>query len=284
MPDWSRIAIQTFGAVIALFLMTKVMGKRQVSHLSFFEYITGITIGNLAAYISLETEWYLGLVSMVVWALVSLGIEFAQLKSKKARDLIDGKPRVLIKEGKILEDNMKKERITTDELLQQLRKKNIFRAADVEFAVMEANGDINVLLQKKHQPLTAYHLGVQVGPEQEPQAVIMDGKIMDEPLATRGLSRDWLMTELEKAGVSADNVVLGQVDTYGQLYVDLFDDQIKVAEPQVKAVLLAQLKKCAADIEMFGLSTKDQSAKSMYEDCWIKLERVIDDVTPYLHR
>ncbi|AJY77283.1 DUF421 domain-containing protein [Paenibacillus beijingensis] len=285
MPDWLGVALRTLFAVAVLFCLTKVLGKRQISQLSFFEYITGITIGSIAAYISLDLDarWYLGLVSLGVWVAVSTGIEFLQMKSKMARDIIDGKATVLIKDGKVLEDNLKKERLTTDELMEQLRKRNIFKVADVEFAVMEPSGDINALLTRENQPLTPKHLGIKVGPEQEPQAVIMDGKIMDEPLATIGLNRAWLNTELEKLGVSIDNVFLGQVDTYGQLYVDLFDDQIKVPEPQLKAALYATLKKCEADLEMFGLATQNKEAKNMYEQCAKELQHVISDVKPLLH-
>lgn len=286
MPDFLVIALRTLLAIVFLFLLTKLLGKRQVTELSVFEYITGITIGSLAAYVSLDLEasWYLGLVSLAVWVGVSLGIEFLQLKSKVVRDLIDGKSTVLIKDGKLLEDNLKKERLTLDEFLQQLRKKNVFNTADVEFAIMEPSGEVNILLTKENQPITPKHLGTKVGPEQEPQTVIIDGKMMDEPLATIGLNRQWLNTELEKIGVSIENVFLGQVDSYGQLYVDLFDDQIKVPKPQQKASLLAQLKKCEADIEMFGLSTKDKGMKQMYEQCSGRLQHVIDEVRPLLIR
>ncbi|PYI55628.1 DUF421 domain-containing protein [Paenibacillus flagellatus] len=286
MPDWAEIALRTLLAVAVLFVMTKLLGKRQVSQLSLFEYITGITIGSLAAYVSLDLEstWYLGLVAIAVWVGVSLGIEWLQIKSKRARDIIDSRATVLIKDGKILEDNLKKERLTTDELLQQLRRKNVFRTADVEFAIMEPSGDVNVLLTKENQPLTPKHLGIRVAPEQEPQAVIMDGEIMDEPLATLGLNRDWLQTELEKTGVAVENVFLGQVDSAGQLFVDLYDDQLKVPQPQTKAALLATLKKCEADLEMFGLSTNEREAKSMYARCSKQLEKVIDDVKPLLVR
>ena len=110
MPDWIEIALRTLLAMGVLFVLTKMLGKRQVSQLSLFEYITGITIGSLAAYVSLDLEstWYLGLVSMAVWVGVSLGIEYLQLKSKTARDIIDSKATVLIKDGKIMEDNLKK--------------------------------------------------------------------------------------------------------------------------------------------------------------------------------
>jgi uncharacterized membrane protein YcaP (DUF421 family) len=285
-PTIFEVAYRTLLAAVALFLITKLLGKRQVSQMSMFEYVTGITIGSLAAYISLDldAQWYLGIVAISVWALVSLGTEFLQIKSKMMRDFIDSKGRVLIKDGKILEDNMKKERLTTDELMEQLRKKMAFKVADVEFAIMEPSGDINVLLTRENQPLTPKHLGIKVGPEQEPQAVIMDGKIMDEPLATIGLSREWLNTELEKLGVAIENVFLGQVDSYGQLYVDLFDDQIQVPVPQKKAALFATLKKCEANLMLFGLTTRNKQAKEMYEQCTNQMMDIIEDLRPVLHR
>jgi uncharacterized membrane protein YcaP (DUF421 family) len=284
MQDWMTIILRTFLAIIVLFAMAKILGKRQVSQLSFFEYITGITIGSIAAYISLDLEatWFLGMIAIATWVAVSLGIEYLQLKSKRARNWIDSKATVLIKDGKILEENMFKERVTTDELMTALRAKRVFRTADVEFAIMEPSGDINILLTRENQPLTPKQLGIKVAPEQEPQTVMMDGKIMDESLSTIGLNREWLNTELEKIGAAVENVFLAQVDSYGQLYVDLFDDQIKVPKPQTKAALLALLKKCEADIEMFALSTKDVNAKTTYEQSSNQMLKVISDVKPYL--
>jgi uncharacterized membrane protein YcaP (DUF421 family) len=285
-PQWLEIALRTLLAVVILFVLTKLLGKRQVTQLSVFEYITGITIGSIAAYVSLDLEatWYLGLVALSVWVLFTLAIEYLQLKSKAARDFIDGTGRVLIKDGKVLEDNLKKERVTTDELMDQLRRKQVFKAADVEFAVMEPSGEINVLLTRENQPLTPNHLGIKVAPEQEPQSVILDGKIMDEPLSTIGLNQAWLTTELEKLGVAVENVFLGQVDAYGQLYVDLFDDQLKVPQPQKKAALYALLRKCEADMEMFAISTKNTQAKQMYEQCSKQLQKLLSDLKPILHR
>lgn len=286
MPEWLEVVLRTLFSVVVLFGMTKLLGKRQISQLSLFEYITGITIGSLTAYISLEidTKWYLGLISLMVWVAISLAIEFLQLKSKKARNLIDGSATILIKDGKVLENNLKKERLTNEDLMEELRSKDVFRVADVEFALIEPNGQVNVLLKRENQPMTPSHYGIKVAPVQEPQAVILDGEIMDEPLATIGLNRDWLNVELEKLGVAVENVYLGQVDSYKQLYVDLFDDQIIVPTPQKKAVLYTSLKKCEADLELFGLTTKNKQAKQMYEQCANQLQNVVTDLKPILHR
>lgn len=286
MPKWLEIVVRTVLAISILFILTKILGKRQIAQLSYFEYITGISIGSIAAYVSLDLEanWYYGLIALGVWAGVVFGLEYVTLKSKIARDIIDGKGVVLIKEGKVLEDNLAKEHLTGDELLEQLRQKNAFKLADVEFAVLEADGKFSVLMKKENQPLTPKHLGIKVGPEQEPQTVIMDGMIMDEPLATLGLNREWLNVELNKIGVTLENVFLGQVDSYGQLTVDLFDDKLKVPQPQQKALLLATLKKCEADIEMFALESKDRESKAMYSQCSKQLQEVISVVRPILTR
>ncbi len=279
-----NIAVRSFAAVLILFSITRILGKKQISQLTFFEYMTGIAIGELAGFIStdLEAHFMHGVVAILVWFLIPFVFEGLTQKSKHLRDWVEGKGTVLIKEGKIMEDNLKKERYSADELLAQLRTKNVFNIADVEFANLETSGDVSVLLKRENQPLTPKHLGIKVAPESEPQAVIIDGNIMDEPLATAGLSREWLQTELEKIGVTLENVFLGQADAYGQLTVDLYDDVIKLPSPTVKPLLLATLKKCEADLTLFGLSTRNPSTKSMYEDAVKRMGHVIQQVEPLL--
>ena len=229
MPVWLEVIARTLLAVVTLFFLTRLLGKRQITQLSLFEYITGITIGGIAAYISLDLDaaWYLGLISLAVWVGVSYGIEYLQLKSKKLRDFLDSKGTVLMREGKILEENLKKERLTSDELLEQLRMKGVFNLAEVEFVIIEPSGDINVLLTKENQPITPKYLERKVESGRAPQSVIMDGKIMDEPLAATGLSRRWLYKELESKGIMIDNVYVGQVDSDNKLYIDLYDDRLQ---------------------------------------------------------
>lgn len=273
-------------ALAVLFLMTRLLGKKQLSQLNFFHYIVGITIGEVAGFISLEVEshFMLGVAAILVWTLIPLGLEWLSMKSKHVRHWFDGEGTVLIKDGKVLEDNMKKVMFTSDELLEELRKKNAFRVADVEFAVLETDGNVSVLMTKENQPLTAKNLGVRVANEQEPQTVVMDGEIMDEPLATAGFSRGWLSGELEKLGVALENVFLAQVDGYGQLTVDLYDDKLKVPEPSAREVLWATLRKCEADLELFALATKDRKAKRTYEGCVGSLKSVVGQIEPYLKR
>jgi uncharacterized membrane protein YcaP (DUF421 family) len=284
MPDWLDIAVRSLLFVIVLFLVTKLLGKKQISELSFFEYVYGITIGSIGAEVAmgLERNIFHGIIGIVIFAAIPFFADAISLKSKTFRDFIEGKATIFIKDGKIMENNLKKERYTTDELLELLRQKNVFQVADVEFAALEATGDLSVMLKKENQPLTAKDLHLAVPSIKEPQAVIMDGVIMNEPLARIGRSRAWLHTELDKLGATVENVFLGQVNSYGELTVDLFDDKLQVPSPQERPLLLSTLKKCQADLELFALATDSEEAKQMY---WLnseKLQQAIDKVTPIL--
>lgn len=223
-----------------------------------------------------------GIIGIVVFAAIPFLAGLLSLKSKGFRNFIEGKATVFIKDGKIMEDNLKKERYTTDELLELLRKKDVFKVADVEFAVLEPTGDLSVMLKKENQPLTPKDVNLTVASVKEPQTVIMDGEILDEPLSTIGRSRGWLKTELEKQGVTIENVFIGQVDSYGQLTIDLFDDKLQVPSPQEKPLILSTMKKCQADLESFALGTESKEAKQMYRLNSEKLQEAIDKVTPIL--
>ncbi|MFS0761869.1 DUF421 domain-containing protein [Peribacillus phoenicis] len=284
MPDWIEIVLRSLFFLIVLFLITKVLGKKQLSQLSFFEYVTGITIGNVGAELATKVEGNIihGVLSILVFAIAPFIAGLISLKSKTFRDLIEGKATVFIKDGKVMEDNLKKEKYTIDELLGLLRKKDVFDISEVEFALLEANGDFSVMLKKHNQPITAKDLNLSVAAVKEPQTIIMDGSILDEPLSTIGLNRNWLHTELDKLGVLLENVFLGQANSNGELTVDLYDDKLKVPSPQEKPLLLATLKKCKADLELFALGTESKEAKEMFSKNSEKLQRAIDDVAHIL--
>ncbi|PJN87793.1 DUF421 domain-containing protein [Bacillus sp. mrc49] len=280
MPNWLEIIMRSLFFLMVLFLITKVLGKKQLSQLSFFEYVTGITIGNVGAELATKVEGNIihGVLSILVFALAPFLAGSISLKSKTFRDLVEGKASVFIKDGKVMEDNLKKEKYTIDELLALLRKKDVFDVSEVEFALLEANGDFSVMLKKQNQPLTPKDLNIPVAAVKEPQTVVMDGLILDEPLSTIGLNRNWLHTEIDKLGVTLENVFLAQANSNGELTVDLFDDRLKIPSPQEKPLLLATLKKCQADLELFALGTDSKEAKEMYSKNSVKLQKAIDDV------
>jgi len=278
-----------FNSIILFFLalvIAKYMKKKSLSNATAFDLISYVAIGIIVALISLGevSNFYFGLTTLAVWALMPIILDFASMKSKWIYNVINGKERVLVKNGKIMEDNLSKARITGQEFLQELRSKKAFNLADVEFAVMETTGDINVSLKADKKPVTSYDLGKQVAPKTESQTVILDGNILNEGLTNSGLNQNWLRTELENKGVALENVFVGQVDSSGDLYVDLFDDMIQVPKTQVKEMLYASLEKSQTDLMSFSLECDNKEAKDMYLKDSEKLKKVLEKLEPYLLR
>ncbi|QED48191.1 DUF421 domain-containing protein [Cytobacillus dafuensis] len=284
MSDWSQIIVRSFIFLFVLFIMTKILGKKQISQISFFEYVSGITIGSIAGEVIMGLDGNIGhgILAIGIFGLVTLSVGFISLKSNSFRDFVEGKGTIFIKDGKIMEDNLKKEKYSTDELTTLLRQKDVFSLADVEFAVLEPTGDLSILLKKENRPITPKDLNVKVANDKVPQTVIRDGHIVYDSLASAGKSLKWLTNELEKLEVTLDNVFYGQVDSYGDLTVDLYDDKMKQPNPQTRPLLMAMLKKCQADMEIFELETESENAKKMYRKNAKKLNEAISILSPYL--
>ncbi|MBP2239568.1 uncharacterized membrane protein YcaP (DUF421 family) [Cytobacillus eiseniae] len=284
MSEWSHIIVRSFLLLFFLFFITKILGKKQISQISFFEYISGITIGSIAGEVIMGIDnnmWY-GIVAILIFGGITYLVDLLSLKSNSFRDFVEGKGTIFIKDGKIMEDNLKKEKYSSDELGSLLRQRNVFNVADVEFAILEPSGDLSVLLKKVNRPLTSKDLNIKVANDHVPQMIIRDGEIVYDALAAAGKSRKWLDLELEKQNVTLDNVFYGQVDSYGELIIDLFDDKIQVPSPQTRPLIMAMLRKCQADLEIFALETDSAEAKEMYNRNAKKMQNAINILTPYL--
>jgi len=261
------------------------MGKRNMSQMSPFSFISYIVIAIVAALMSINMiNLIYGFTALLVWVAFPIALDYLAIKSKVMHELINGKEAVLIKHGKIMEENLMSVRMTGEDLLAQLRAKNAFNIADVEFAVMETNGTINPYLKSDKKPVTPHDLGIKVAPQAEPQTIVLDGNMLEEPLASLGLNPQWLSTELDKIGVSLENVFLAQVDSSGDLYLDLFDDAVELPQPKVKEMLYATLEKSQADLATYALQTEDAEAKAMFSNNSRRLEDLLLRLRPYLLR
>ena len=275
---------------VLLFFLTlaisRIMGKSSLSKATPFKFISYIAIGVIAALISLGliTNMVFGLISMAVWLIFSIALDYLSMKSKWVHDLVNGRETILIKDGKVMEENLADVRYTGEELLRELRTKNAFNLADVEFAVMEYTGDINVLLKSDKKPVTPHDLEWKVAPSPECETVILDGNILDESLSNMGLNQGWLKVQLSNSGVSLDNVFIGQVDSSKDLFLDLFDDSIELPQPKVKELLYASISKVYADFLSFTLDTNDIKTKNMYSKNAEILKQLMDNLRPYLLR
>ncbi|RKD29009.1 DUF421 domain-containing protein [Thermohalobacter berrensis] len=286
MPAWANILLRSLGLFFVTLIFVRIIGKRNPAKITPFKFINYVVIGILVSLMAVNiiTNLVFGFIALAVWSLLPIAIDYLSMKSKWIHEWVNGKETILIKNGKVMEENLGQARLTGEDLLRELRSKNIFNIADVEFAILEPTGDINVLLKSDKKPVTAHDLGKQVSPQSEPQTVILDGNILNEPLSNMGLNQNWLKTKLESMGVSLDNVFIGQVDSSGDLYVDLFDDSIQLPQPKVKELLYANIEKCQADLESFAIDTKDEKAKEMYSKNANKLKKVMKKIEPYLLR
>lgn len=286
MPEWVIIALRSAGVFFLALFLVRLLGRRPISRLTLFDLIIVIVIGVFAAALSLNLIPGLvnGLIPLAVWILLPIIIYALSLKFKSVRDIYQGKETVLINHGRVLDDKLLEARLTPEDFLGLLREKNVFNYADVEFAVLEPTGDVNVLLKKEKQPVTAKALGISVIEESVPQTVVLDGNIMDEALTAMGLNRNWLLTEVNKAGVALENIFIAQADSTGQIYLDLFDDAIKIPKPAIREMTLATIKKCQADCELFALGTKAATAKTMYGEAAATLKGITKELEPLLQR
>lgn len=286
MQTWIQILISSISLFFLLLIAIRLMGKRNIVRMTPFKFVSYIIIAVITALMSVNiiTNFVFGFIALSVWVLFPIALDYLSLKSKWIHDVVSGKETVLIKHGKIMEENLLQTRLTAEELLRELRTKNAFNLADVEFAVMEDTGDINVFMKSHKSPVSSYDLGIKVAPTTEPQTVILDGNILNESLFSLGFNREWLGIQLETIGVSIDNVFIGQVDSSGDLYLDLFDDSVQLPQPKVKEMLYANFESSQADLMSFALETKDEAAKKMYSQHADTVKQMMEKLKPYLLR
>lgn len=286
MNGWILIVLRSTGLFFLTLILVRIMGKSHPSKMTPFKFINYSVIAILGALISTNIIGNLpfGLISLAIWCLLPIALDFISMKSKIAYDLINGKEVILIKDGKVMEENLKEVRFTGEDLLRELRTKNAFSYSDVEFAIMEHTGDISIVLKADKKPVTPFDLGWKVSPQTSAQTVILDGNIIYESLCNLGLNEEWLKIQLQNLGVSLSNVFIGQVDSSGDLYVDLFDDVMEVSKPQVKELIYANLEKCHGDLLSFGLETEDEEIKDIYQKDAEELDLIMKKLKPFLLR
>jgi uncharacterized membrane protein YcaP (DUF421 family) len=223
LPEYVIILIRSLFSFVILLAMTRMMGRTQLSQLTFFDYVVGISIGSIAASMSVDQNVKIinGIIGIIVWGLLPIAIAYANLKSYRFRKVTDGSPTVLIENGNIIENNMRKMRISGDELMLMLRQKNAFKLADVEFAVLETNGMLSVQKKTSAQPVTPKMLKLKVKEESEMSIVVLDGVILEKSLVAKGYTKEWLLSELKKKGVKqVTDIFIAQLTMDGKLHLD----------------------------------------------------------------
>jgi Predicted membrane protein len=214
--------VRTIILYLIIVLVLRVMGKRQIGQLQPFELVIILMISELAVIPSQDSGIPLvaGLFPVLILLLLGLAISEIALKYEKARGIICGKPTILINKGQILEAELRKLRYNLSDLLEQLRAKNLPNIADVEYAILETNGQLSVIPKTGKRPVNMQDLKLQVIAEGLPLALIMDGKLQQKNLEKSGVNIQWLNKELTKANVpDIKKVFFASIDSQRKLYI-----------------------------------------------------------------
>lgn len=214
-----KVILTSMLSAVALFIIAKIMGHKQMSQLDFFDYITGITIGSVAAELATELEkpWK-PLVAMLVYGSITVLLTLTTSKLPRMRKFINGTPTIVLNNGKLYRQNMKKAKLDLSEFMVMCRQEGYFNLNDIETAVFEYNGRLTVLPKSTKRPVNPTDMNLAPSPEKISTEVIMDGRILDDNLKRIGLDTKWLQKELKEQGYqSAKQIFLGICGENNQL-------------------------------------------------------------------
>ncbi len=228
MNDFIGIGYRTVIVLFLLFLIAKMLGKKQISQLSLFDYIVGITIGSIAADISLDLEKDLiaGIFSLLLYGFIAYIISILTMKSIKARRFLTGVPTVLVENSKIIESGLKKAKIDVNQLLSEARVAGYFNLDEISYAIMEINGSISFLPKEKEKPATKKDMKIKTDKDSLTANVIIDSKYMKNNMESFGKDKEWLDHELKVQGYTDyKKILLATIDS---------KDKVTVYEKNVK--------------------------------------------------
>lgn len=228
MSNFLNICFRTILVLVILFFITKMMGKKQISELNFFDYVVGITIGSIAADISLDIEKNMiaGIAALFIYGFISYIISFVSIKSILARRFFIGVPTVLVEKGKIIESGLKKSKIDVNDLLMVARENGYFNLDEIDYALMEVNGNISFLPKEKEKPVTKKDIKIKCSNEGLTVNAIIDSKYMANNMKAINKDKEWLDHELKVNGYdNYDNILLATIDN--NYKVTIYEKNVK---------------------------------------------------------
>lgn len=227
--QYLHVALSALFSVAVLFIITKIIGCRQMSELSLFDYVNGITIGSIASELAISgfKNWESPLIAMCVFGVISLLLSVLSDVSIGVRRFVAGKPCVLYTNGKLCYRNMRRARIDTNELLTQARNRGYFELSQIEKAILESNGKISFLPKSGSRPLTPDDVKLNVKKAELSAVVVLDGKILERNLNSTSLDKAKLMTEIKKhTDASLDRIMLATCMKDGT--VEVYTKELKI--------------------------------------------------------
>ncbi|CDF02811.1 putative uncharacterized protein [Ruminococcus sp. CAG:624] len=213
-----KVLLTSVGSVIALFIMTKIIGNKQVSQLNLFDYINGITIGSIAAELAItpEADFYQPLIALIVYTIVTYLINVCSSKSLKLRRFLEGKSIILMSNNKLYKENFKKANLDINEFLTQCRVLGYYNISDINTAIIESNGKISVLPNENARPVTLRDMNINSSQSLVQYIVIVDGYIAESNLSALGFDKEWLDKQLKACKLKLNEVYLGICDSNGK--------------------------------------------------------------------
>jgi uncharacterized membrane protein YcaP (DUF421 family) len=221
--------VRAFITFISLLIYTRMLGKQQIGNLTFFDYINGITIGSIAGNVAtdLSSKAWIHWIGLTTFVLITLLFQFITLKSHIFAKVIDSEPIVVIQDGKILENNLKKLRVKCDELFMLLRMKGVFDVTVVEFGVLEGNGHLSVLLYGEEQPVKRKDLDIESQKQALTTTVILNGTVIEKNIENINKTETWLLEQLKRHGINdVKEVSFAMILPNGKLYIDKVEDKL----------------------------------------------------------
>lgn len=205
---------------IVVLIVMRLMGKREIGQLQPFEFAISIMIADLATIPMAEVGIPItnGIIPILGLLVMHLLISYINLKSIKMRGVVCGKPSILIYRGKVDENMLKKERFTVNELQERLRGNNVFDIGDVEYAILETNGQVTVVQKPEKRNLTPKDMNIEVKYEGIPYDLITDGKIMKDNLQILNKNEKWLKQQVNKFNLKIEDVLIATIDGEGKFY------------------------------------------------------------------
>ncbi|MHA6251725.1 YetF domain-containing protein [Oceanobacillus sp. CAU 1775] len=210
---------------ITLIVLARIMGRKEISQMTFFNFVSALSFGTIGASLAIDSSISIlnGLIALIVWSAFTVIVGILDIKSPLARLAVEGQPRILIKNGKVMESELRKVRLDIDALSQLLRKNSVFSFTDVDYAIFETDGTLSVMKKVIAQPVTKNDMNIPVAESiiPIPTTIISDGKVKKDNLKKLHLSEEWLSGQLKSANIlSIDDVFFAEVQKDGTLYID----------------------------------------------------------------
>ncbi|MDD3831323.1 MAG: DUF421 domain-containing protein [Clostridia bacterium] len=215
MSDLVKVIIFALSAYATLFILSKLLGKKQIAQLTFVDYVVGISIGSIGAEMATETDkpFYHYLIAMALFFLMDLIVTLIGRKSPVLKRLISGKPKIIISEGKLDYQELKKCQLTVDEVIGLARDKYYFDLEDIAYAILETQGTLSILPKSNKTPVVAEDIDVQLPPAELTEYVIVDGRFNKDILTSQNLTKEEVLNKLHLSKENQiSNILLAQYD------------------------------------------------------------------------